>query len=578
MPDQLSTVLSEPIVASLASPRSFERGVVYLEEGRVGPLRASAGRVAAKVQGAESYAVELSVDDGRLRFACSCPVGLDGAFCKHCVAVALSWLHDLGPSLPTLDDARSYLEGLRTQSLVELLIDHAHDDEVLARKLVLLAARPTGGAPADLASLRAVIDQAFGYHGFVPYGEVRAYVRGVEETIDVLDELLEQGRDGEVVELAEYALTAAERSLEHIDDSDGQMREVIERLEGLHLHACRLAAPDPVSLAERLFTRELNGEWDVFDRAVVRYAEVLGEVGLARYGELADECWETVPQLVSGDESRGLDSERFHITRIKEALAELSGSLADQVAIRKRDLSIGYRFLQIAELCRSHGDDDAALAWAERGMAAFPDAPDPRLRAFLTEEYRRRGRAGDAFEHSLAAFTAKPTLETYRELATDAEAVGRWTERREAALSLLRAPEPDSRATPRPAALRGRGWSELVRVFLWEGDPDAAWRAATEGGCTSDLWLELADRRRAEHPEDALEVYRRSVEEIIARKDKRAYQAAVKLIDDTMRALFAECGRPEDLDAYVEEVRVTHKAKRNLIKLMGALERADAPR
>jgi hypothetical protein len=84
-------------------------------------------------------------------------------------------------------------------------------------------------------------------------------VQGIERTIDVLDELLTKGHGGEVVELAEYALAALEQSLERVDDSDGRMREVGERLEELHLRACRRAAPDPVALAERLFARELDG-------------------------------------------------------------------------------------------------------------------------------------------------------------------------------------------------------------------------------------------------------------------------------------------------------------------------------
>lgn len=77
MPSSLASVLSQPIIMSLASPRSFERGVVYAEEGHVGPLRASSTRVAAEVRGTESYAIELSAEAGRLHFACSCPVGRD---------------------------------------------------------------------------------------------------------------------------------------------------------------------------------------------------------------------------------------------------------------------------------------------------------------------------------------------------------------------------------------------------------------------------------------------------------------------------------------------------------------------
>ncbi|MGH2968961.1 MAG: hypothetical protein ACRDK0_07840 [Solirubrobacteraceae bacterium] len=110
------------------------------------------------------------------------------------------------------------------------------------------------------------------------------------------------------------------------------------------------------------------------------------------------------------------------------------------------------------------------------------------------------------------------------------------------------------------------------RVLLWEGDPDGAWNAAGEGGCTPQLWLELADRRREHHPEDALPVYRRHVEDVIAHKDKRAYQQAVELINETIRALFSECGRAEDFAAYLDEIRATHKPKRNLMKLM-----ADSP-
>jgi uncharacterized Zn finger protein len=162
MSDPLATVLYEPLVQTPASPRSFERGVIYLEDGRVGPVRASAGRAAATVQGADSYSVELSAEDGRLRFACSCPIGLDGTFCKHCVAVALRWLRDHGPLMPTLDDARAHLETLSPEALVELLIDHAHDDEGLARKLLLMATRQASGESADMGSMRAR-SAAFGY-------------------------------------------------------------------------------------------------------------------------------------------------------------------------------------------------------------------------------------------------------------------------------------------------------------------------------------------------------------------------------------------------------------------------------
>jgi uncharacterized Zn finger protein len=254
-----------------------------------------------------------------------------------------------------------------------------------------------------------------------------------------------------------------------------------------------------------------------------------------------------------------------------ETLTEISGALADQVAVRERDLASPYSFVQIAEVCRAYGEHDAALAWAERGMAAFPDNPDTRLRAFLIKEYRRRGRSGGALAHSWAAFVAWPTLETYCELAIDAQALGEWTERRAAAIELLQNADRGRRGAAADR-WRRRDNTELVRVFLWEQDLESAWRAAREGGCTDTLWLELADRRRAEHPEDALKVYRGHVEHTIAGKDKRSYAEAIRLMKQMIDPLFVECGRAADFDTYLAEVRATHRQKRNLMKLMDKLE------
>jgi uncharacterized Zn finger protein len=576
MVDPLTAVLTEPVVASLATRRSYERGVVYLEEGRVGGLRAVAGRVRASVEGAETYTVELAAADGGLHASCTCPVGHDGAFCKHCVAVALRWLRERGAAGPTLEDARAALASLPSSTLIDLVVDHAVGDDGLARKLLVLAASAPDGATPQAAQLRAVIDQAFATHGYVPYREVYGYVRGIDEAIDAIEALLAAGGSADaVIELAEHALAAAERALEHVDDSGGMMHAVIERLEDLHLRACHRGTPDPIALAERLLHRELGGEWDVFDRAAMRYAGVLGDRGLARYRQLAEARWASVPTLEPGDGTDDRYGARFRITRVMEALAELSGDLAEQIAVRERDLTSGYSFLQIAELCRSHGD--AALDWARRGLTAFPQAPDARLRTFLIEEYRRRGLSAEALEQSLAAFTARPGLETYRELATDARALGEWDTHRAAALDVLRRPPADASAIARHPSLRGSGRSELVRILLWENDPDAAWQAACDGGCTPALWLQLADQRRARHPQDALTVYRRHVENIIAHKDKRSYAEAVALVDDTIRALYTECDRAGDFAAYIHELRAAHKPKRNLMKLIDELQPAQTP-
>jgi uncharacterized Zn finger protein len=77
------------LVSRLADERSFARGVAYAFDGRVEGLDASGGALTATVRGARPYRVRLSGTESKRSWSCDCPVGEDGTFCKHCVAVAL---------------------------------------------------------------------------------------------------------------------------------------------------------------------------------------------------------------------------------------------------------------------------------------------------------------------------------------------------------------------------------------------------------------------------------------------------------------------------------------------------------
>ena len=46
--------------------------------------------MAARVGGTRLYRVELWAEQGDLGYDCSCPLGEEGAFCKHCVAAGLA--------------------------------------------------------------------------------------------------------------------------------------------------------------------------------------------------------------------------------------------------------------------------------------------------------------------------------------------------------------------------------------------------------------------------------------------------------------------------------------------------------
>ncbi|MCS7480152.1 SWIM zinc finger domain-containing protein [Umezawaea endophytica] len=124
--------LTTEMLQHKAGAKSFWRGLGYRDS--VIELRVLRRHVAARVEGAGSYAVELAWRDEQLAGECSCPYGEQGFFCKHLVAVGLVLL-DRGHEVPPADaedvELRSHLRTLSHEELVELLYHQAGRDRSL---------------------------------------------------------------------------------------------------------------------------------------------------------------------------------------------------------------------------------------------------------------------------------------------------------------------------------------------------------------------------------------------------------------------------------------------------------------
>jgi len=576
MGDGIGALVSLGSLRSLADGRTFERGEDYAIAGKVRDLVERDGEITATVRGTNRYLVRVWEESGDLAFECTCPVGDEGEFCKHCVAVCLVWLSnqdgasDIPPRYDGVtrpDKIRSHLEGRSKESLIELLLDQAARDEQLYDRLLLEAASRRSKGP-DLAGLRRAIDRAADPGEFVDYRSAHAYATGVDQMVGALARLLRQGRAAEVVELTEYAISAVDEATGSVDDSDGLLGRVLEGLGDLHHSACIAAGPDPVKLAGRLFRLEMETNSGFFYGAALKYEDVLGKPGRAAYQKLAAAEWGRVPAVGPGEDDPDRYGRRFRITHIMERLAEQSGDLELLVDVKRRDLSNAFHYLEIADLYKNARQFDRALEWAERGVAAFPMRTDSRLREFLADEYHRRGRHPEAMALIWAEFSDHPSLERYKSIKTHADRHGEWPTWRERALTTLSQPHPDRR----PGS-RGIAWgtvsdrSELVRVFLWEGDGEAAWQAAVKGGCSDHLWMELAARRERAHPEDALPLYRAAVDRAIALKQNPGYEEAIRLLDK-IDHIMNRLGKATDLAAYLLSIRAAHKPKRNFVKLL----------
>jgi uncharacterized Zn finger protein len=566
----LEKILTPALIRGLTEDRYYERGLAYLQQGKVTSLRQDGTRIRAIVTGNEDYDVVFTTKENRLDYRCSCPLGGDGEFCKHCVAAGLAWIQQKAKPAKaqkkgastgiSSQDIAAALQQEDKETLVGWIVQWAEEDEAFQRKVVRAAARRLDSSGL-IAQTKVALQKALQVRRFVEYRNMRAYAAGVNAALDEVEDLLERGHAAAVIEVSEWGLRRFAAAVEKVDDSDGYMSELRERMRELHLDACTAAPPDPVALGERLFMLEWTSQWDEWYQSPERYADVLGAKGLAALRKKAEAEWAKLPQ-VTGKESGVSQKQIFQLTTIMESLARQSGDVEAQVAVVARDLSSNYAYLRIAQLYRDAGKHDEAMDWARRGVAHGEGPHASTLRLFVAEEHQRRGCHADALRIVWVEFRQRPSLESYKTLQRFARAAEEWEDWRAQAWTLMQRKSME-------AAEKGHrvDASLVVEIMLHDEKAEGAWQAALAGGCQEDLWLALASRREQEHPEDAASVYLQQADRAIANAPKNRYDAGVALLEKAASLLHA-CGRGAEFDQYLQALLLKYKLKTNLMKLV----------
>lgn len=573
------------MLKGLTDGGSWKRGVDYYEQGKVILLFEDKGKITAKVRGYRTYKVKLWEEDGQLDGSCSCPMGDEGVFCKHCVAAGLTYIaggvkpvdedsrsfrRQKNPRPPiAVEDVRKYLSKQKTDALVEIIMDQVSDNDALREKLMMKAARFEKKEP-DIAVFKEMIYKATDTRSFVDYESTYSFAKRINNAVDVVEELLADGFAKETVELAEYALKRVENVLGETDDSNGQIGDILERLERIHHKACLKAKPEPEVLAKRLFEWELTTEWDTFFGAVKTYSDVLGKRGLDVYRKLAEAEWLKVPSLERGEAEKSYYGRRSRINSIMESVAKADGDIEALIAIKSKDLSSAYCFLEIAQAYKDYGQHDKALEWAENGLKTFPDKTDSRLITFLADEYHRIKQHDKAMQIIWDNFAERPDIENYQNLKKHADRINEWPKWRQKALEYIKAAiagkETDRRQADDYWGFKPHN-STLVEIFLWEKDIEAAWYEAQKGGCSDWLWMQLAKLQEKNHPEKAVEVYKKQVNPIVEQTNSSSYREAVTLIRKIHR-LMKKIGSEKRFDEYKSSLMTKYKPKRNFVTML----------
>jgi uncharacterized Zn finger protein len=508
---------TEDDLRAVAGDGSFRRGRDYVDA--VGDLRPTALGVRASVRGKDVYEVWLGRENDGLVAECACPFGLEGNFCKHCVAVGLVLL--AGSSSGPEVDLGAYLRSLDQRELVDLLLAQAERDPALCRQLVLRAGAT--GAP-QVAVLRQQLDTALRVHGFVD-GD---YATRARDVLDTVRDLVESGHAAEARPLARHAVELLASAMGAVDDPAGTVNGVCRRAVKLYARACAAARPNPTKLAAWLF--QLRLAWTTWPTIEVGdFAEPLGETGMAAYRALVDDAWHALDD----------DADHTVLRTMREQLAKSSGDVDTLVDVLSDGLPAPRAYREIMSVLRQAGRLAEAIRWAERGVA---ETRDLSLTELLIESYVDGRRGDDAVELRKSALRQAPTRLCYTRLRDTAVEAGLWSGLRSWALDVLAAEPP-----------------ELVGALLDDDEVAEAWQAAVKYDCVA---VEVARRRGETNPAEVLAAYRTLVEKCLTRSSRDAYREAGVLLQELAK-MADQCG--ENVTEFVASLKTRHARKPALL-------------
>jgi len=483
----------------MAGEKVYARGQAYHRDGLVTILSLRPGRVVAQVSGTEDYRSELTGSGEDIGGSCTCRAFEDHGFCKHMVATGLA-ANDSdatdGEQPDALDRIRDHLKSKGADGLVGMVMELAERDPALFRKLDLAAAKLDTDEKALEARLLKALDGATRVRNYVGYAEAAGWAAGVDEALEAFADLASGAHAGLALKLSERAIERIEGAMGSIDDSDGHCGALLERARHIHLAACETARPDPVGLARYLFRRETEEAFETFYGAAGLYSDVLGETGLAEYRRLAEAEWNTIPARMGKRRGRDEFGDTFRLLHILDFFAERAGDVEARIALRAKDLSSPWRYLQLAQFCLDRGRADEALRRAEEGMWIFEDdGPDEQLASFVADLLVKKGRKDEAVEQLWRVFEDSPHFELYRKVAKIGG--GAVKERAVAWLQAQCNTSEDRRDLH----------EVLVHILTHEKMYDQAWAAVRRHGASIHAKEALAKASETTHPREALAIH-----------------------------------------------------------------------
>lgn len=550
---------------------TFLRGQAYWRDGCVRFSQPRGQEFRATVAGTETYRVKLRKAGNSLTGSCTCPAFVDMPICKHMVAVALAI-----NALPEAQDGKAnidendliakFLESLPRERLTAMICDFADRFPEIDNSLSLAASSLFTDDRTVLDRFRGALADAIDIGDYVDYAGASSWASNVEEVLDALALLVDDGRADIAMTLVEEAIEDLGPASNMIDGSDGQIGELVHRCREIHAFAAARARPNPKEFAARLV--EMVLEHDVFEASeiVSGYGEVLGETGLAEVERLALTGLDLLPHVNRGarysDDSDW--SERRGLTCLADDCAAQRGDLDARIAVRKRNLGHAHDYLQIVELLVAGGRHADALTWVREGLFVFEDEQDDRLVAVALSLFDLAGLTTEADRLVWKSFSSRPSKALFNMAMQRADAASRGDVPNKAIAHLQKRLD---RSDGHDAG-RWHGAGLLIDLLTIQARYEDAWQAVDHYQLSeiTGVVQSLTEASLNSHPDRATAIWRGQITRLVGTGGNGNYETAHKFLA-RLAEVAAKSGTVADHSAYVLDLRARYRAKRNFMKL-----------
>jgi uncharacterized Zn finger protein len=599
-----SLKLSEAAIRAGATEKSFARGRELFRRSAVSRVAIQGRTLSGVCEGSESpfYRVRAELDEGGVRSAsCTCPYDF-GGYCKHVIALLLSYAHE-PESFAVRKEPAELLSELSREQLLALLTKLVGEQPDLYELIEAALAAPSvsGGGKTAPSRRREVDVEVYRrrvnsiMHGLDHMRASEAYwhiggladeLRGVERSAR---EFLDAGEAESALRILLTLLEESSDGFEYIDDSNGELGDFLDGLGA--------------TLAEVILSLDLDEDdrEDILSDLDDLHDQLsdYGVQGLSVALLAARHGWEELPasarrrETRSGYEDEDDDAEADEgewyasgrapedpaqvLTRAKLNVLERQGRSDEYLALC---LSAGEHLRYTLKLL-SLGRAPEAISHAVKHLTDAGEA------LTLAQRLRDSGHMGEAIrvgEHGLRLKGHKAPLGRW--LGAIEEAQGRTKQALAAWLEAFReAPSLDLWRTLK--RLAGRGWSKLkpeamsslekfydkrplAEVLVEEQEWDAAIRLADRHAQEHEVAATVADALITRRPEWVIRASVKHAEALIAPTKSGLYPAAADWLRRA-KAAYEHSGRLDEWQQYLQRLKEQYKRRPALMAQLKSL-------